>query len=88
MQNGSMDRNNMALVGLFAGAVLGAGIALLLAPAAGPESRKKLGETVKRWGNDLKDVVKERLENSGSFETREGHDSYSQVEPATSRSSY
>jgi gas vesicle protein len=85
----SMDRNNsMALVGLFAGAVLGAGLALLLTPTAGPETRRKLGETVKRWGNDLKDVVKDRLESSGSFETREGHESYSHMEPSTSRSSY
>ena len=75
MQNGSFDRNNLAIVGLVAGAVLGAGIALLLAPTAGPETRRKLGQTVKRWGNDLKDVVKERLENTGSFETREGHES-------------
>jgi len=91
MQNGSFDRtnNNMALVGLFAGAVLGAGIALLLAPSAGPEARRKLGQTVKRWGNDLKDVVKERLENTGSFETREGHESYGNMEPTTTgRSSY
>ena len=88
MQNGSFDRNNLAIVGLVAGAVLGAGIALLLAPTAGPETRRKLGQTVKRWGNDLKDVVKERLENTGSFETREGHESYSHMEPSTSRSSY
>jgi len=85
----SMDRNNnMALVGLFAGAVLGAGLALLLAPTAGPEARRKLGETVKRLGNDLKDVVKDRLESTGNFETREGHESYSHMEPSTSRSSY
>jgi gas vesicle protein len=90
MQNGIYDRNtnNMALVGLFAGAVLGAGIALLLAPTAGPETRRKLGRTVKRWGSDLKDVVKERLEQGGSFETREGHESYSNMEPSGTRSSY
>ena len=88
MQNGSFDRNSMAIVGLCAGAVLGAGIALLLAPSAGPETRRKLGQTVKRWGSDLKDVVKERLESGGSFETREGHESYSHMEPSTSRSSY
>jgi len=89
MNYGSMDRNNnMALVGLFAGAVLGAGIALLLAPTAGPDARRKLGETVKRWGNDLKDVVKDRLESSGNFETKEGHESYGHMEPSTSRSSY
>jgi gas vesicle protein len=82
MLNGSVDRNNaMALVGLFAGAVLGAGIALLVAPSAGPETRRKVGQTVKRWGNDLKDVVKERLEGRGGFETREGHESYSHMEP-------
>ena len=88
MQNGSFDRNNMTLVGIFAGALVGAGIALLLAPTAGPETRRKLGQTVKRWGNDLKDVVKERLQDSGSFETREGHESYTHMEPSTSRSSY
>jgi len=89
MLNGSMDRNNnLILFGLFAGAVLGAGIALLVTPTAGPETRRKLGETVKRWGNDLKDVVKDRLESSGRFETREGHESYQHMEPSTSRSSY
>ena len=90
MLNGSMDRNNsMALVGLFAGAVLGAGLALLLAPTAGPETRRKVGETMKRWGKDLKDVVKDRLESSGgNFETREGHETYGHMEPSTSRSSY
>lgn len=88
MQNGSFDRNNMTLVGIFAGALLGAGIALLLAPSAGPETRRKLGQTVKRWGSDLKDVVKERLQNSGGFETREGHESYTHLEPLTGRSSH
>jgi len=89
MQNGTLNgNNNMALVGLFAGAVLGAGIALLLAPTAGPETRRKLGQTVKRWGSDLKEVVKDRLESTGSFETREGHESYSHMEPSSGRSSY
>ena len=34
--------------GLVVGAVLGAGIALLLAPASGVETRRRLGETARR----------------------------------------
>jgi|GEM_PF-1752458 len=39
------------------GAVLGAGIALLLAPAHGRDTRRKVGHTVKRLGDNAKQVI-------------------------------
>jgi gas vesicle protein len=39
------------------GAVVGAGIALLLAPANGRETRSRVGTTVKRWGEGARHVI-------------------------------
>lgn len=45
-----MTRTNDAVTGFLCGAVLGAGVALLLAPASGRETRKKIGQTARRLG--------------------------------------
>jgi gas vesicle protein len=47
------------MTGFMIGAVLGAGIALLLAPATGEETRRRLGETARR----LRDNTGEALDN-------------------------
>lgn len=39
------------------GAIVGAGIALLLAPAAGRDVRRRLGHTARKVGNGAKDVI-------------------------------
>ena len=39
------------------GALVGAGIALLLAPSAGRDVRRRLGRTAKRFGSGAKDVI-------------------------------
>jgi len=39
------------------GAFCGAGLALLLAPAPGGETRRKLGETARKLGNRASEVV-------------------------------
>ena len=89
MRNESMMTGNTAAVaGMLLGAVIGAGVALLLAPATGPDSRRKLGATVRRWGTDLKDIVKERLSHDTDYETKAGQESMSRLEPAAPRSSY
>jgi len=48
---------NPAKIGTFVlGAVLGAGVALLLAPAHGRETRRRVGHTVKQLGSNAKDA--------------------------------
>ena len=46
-----------SLLAFLLGAAVGAGIALLLAPASGEETRKKLGDTARRVGLDVGDRV-------------------------------
>lgn len=61
------DNRNDALLSFLLGAAVGAGVALLLAPATGEETRRRLGETAKKLGHDaegkltdLKEEVKHR----------------------------
>jgi gas vesicle protein len=49
------DNRNDALTSFLLGAVIGAGVALMLAPEAGPEMRRKIGEAAKGLGGDLGD---------------------------------
>jgi YtxH-like protein len=51
------------------GAVVGAGVALLFAPAAGNDTRRKLGDTAKRLGSAARDRIQE-----GRDKIREGSD--------------
>jgi len=46
----------ITMAGFLLGAVVGAGIALLLAPGTGDETRRKLGETAKRIGSKASDI--------------------------------
>jgi len=39
------------------GAIVGAGLALLLAPATGRDTRRRLGTTARRVGTQAKDVI-------------------------------
>jgi gas vesicle protein len=45
--------------GFMLGAIVGSGVALLFAPAAGTDTRRKLGETAKRLGSAARDKVQE-----------------------------
>jgi gas vesicle protein len=61
------ENRSDALVAFLLGAAVGAGVALLLAPQSGEETRKKLGDKAKRLGDDVdekfrqaKDEVKAR----------------------------
>jgi len=47
----------IAITGFIVGAVFGASVALLLAPASGDETRRKLGETARRLGNAANDKI-------------------------------
>jgi gas vesicle protein len=54
---------NPAKIGSFVlGAVLGAGVALLLAPAHGRDTRRKVGHTVKQLGSNAKNAFQKTRE--------------------------
>lgn len=54
----SENEKSAAPIGPFViGAMLGAGIALLLAPAHGRETRRRFGSTVKQLGTNAKHVI-------------------------------
>ena len=50
---------------LMIGAILGAGIALLLAPAHGRDTRRRVGSTVKRFGENAGQVLKRTRDQIG-----------------------
>lgn len=69
-------RNTTSITPFMVGAVLGAGIALLLAPAHGKDTRKRVGSTVKRWGDGARQALKHTRENLNEI----GHDAKSAIE--------
>ncbi len=52
-----LERGTTSVIGFMVGAAIGAGIALLLAPDSGRETRRRLGQTARRWSNNMKDGV-------------------------------
>lgn len=47
-----------ALVAFLLGAAVGAGVALLIAPQSGEETRRQLGDRAKKLGDDIDEKVK------------------------------
>jgi len=65
-EHGPEPGRSGAMVGFVVGAALGAGLALMLAPASGHETRRRLGQTARRWGSSVRDGVdqaRERLKD-------------------------
>jgi len=56
------DNRTDALMAFLLGAAVGAGVALLLAPQSGEETRRRLGETARKLGDDLDDKVRSARE--------------------------
>ena len=52
-------RGSDAVLGFVCGAIVGAGLALLLAPASGGETRRKISETARRVGGGVSDKLGE-----------------------------
>lgn len=50
-------RNAMNIGPFVLGALLGAGIALLLAPAHGRDTRRRVGSTVRRWSDSARQAM-------------------------------
>jgi len=53
MKEGLANNVNGSAVGFLTGALIGAGVALLLAPASGSETRRRIGQTARRLRNDV-----------------------------------
>jgi len=58
------------------GAALGAGIALLLAPAHGRDTRKRVGSTVKKWGDGARQALIRTRDNLNDIK----HDAKSAID--------
>ena len=74
-------RASSASLGFMAGALLGAGLALLLAPATGAESRRRVGQTVKKLRNGMNhgvDKARELKDNAQSA-VEAGRDAFSRA---------
>ena len=59
----------ITLTGFVVGAIVGAGLALLLAPGPGSETRRKVGETARKLGSAANDAMSHVRE--GDFGGRE-----------------
>jgi len=85
-------RGTSAMTGFVMGAVLGAGIALLLAPATGSDTRRKLGEVaskVKDKATDRFGTVRDgidQLKNDAKSAIEGGRDAYRQSRQTVSTS--
>jgi gas vesicle protein len=49
------------------GAVVGAGIALLLAPAQGRDTRRRVGSTMRRWSDSARQAVRRTRDGLNEF---------------------
>jgi len=66
MSSNLMNNSNSMLTFIL-GAAIGAGVALLLAPATGEETRRRLGQTAGRLGGNLKSGVNRVQEHIGDL---------------------
>lgn len=69
------------IVGVAIGAILGAGVALLLAPQAGRKTRKRLRRTAEEWG----ETAGERLQSAASDVRRVAEDARKAAERSGDR---
>jgi gas vesicle protein len=72
------------LLGLLTGAVLGAGLGLLLAPKAGSDLRGAIGEQAKNWGNKASEQYKRASETAGQWAER-GREAVGKVRESVQR---
>jgi gas vesicle protein len=69
--------SSSSMMGFFVGALVGASVALLLAPAPGGDTRRRVADTAKKLGSAAKDKVNELRGQAGEF-ADQGRESYMQ----------
>ena len=52
------DHRSDSLIAFLLGAAVGAGVALLLAPQSGEETRRRIGDAARKIGDDLDDKMR------------------------------
>ena len=72
------------MMGLLAGAVLGAGIGMLLAPKSGTDLRGQLGEQAKHFGDKASEQYRRASETASNWAER-GRDMVQQARSAVQR---
>src|SRR5437867_8441118 len=72
------------MMGLLAGAVIGAGIGMLLAPRAGADLRGQIGEQAKNWGNKASEQYRRASETATTWADR-GREMVNQAKDAVQR---
>ena len=63
MNDQDLERGMSSMTSFLMGAALGAGIALLLAPDRGSETRRRVGQTMKRFGSQVNDRLGDVKDN-------------------------
>lgn len=63
MNDQDLERGMNSMTSFILGAAVGAGIALLLAPDRGSETRRRVGKTMKRFGSQVNDRMGDVKEN-------------------------
>ncbi|MFA6276684.1 MAG: YtxH domain-containing protein [Pedobacter sp.] len=65
-----MNDNSKVLVGLLAGLAAGAALGLLFAPDKGSETRDKLSQSLKDFGDSIKDKAADEINNLNSLKDK------------------
>ena len=65
-----MSDNSKVLVGLLAGLAAGAALGLLFAPEKGSDTRDKLNQSLKDFGDSIKDRAADEINNLSSLKDK------------------
>ncbi len=66
-----MGNNSKVIFALLGGAVIGAAIGILLAPASGEETRKKVSDAARKAAGKISDNLKSAVNDNNSFSEEE-----------------
>ncbi len=65
-----MSDNSKVLIGLLAGLAAGAALGLLFAPEKGSDTRDKLSQSLKDFGDSIRDKAADEIDNLSSLKDK------------------